>query len=101
MEVIEFILGSEHYGIESAYVTRICEVKNITRLPSAPQFVAGIINLHGVIVCVIDLKEFFQLPKSEANALNRILIVSSDGVSLGIMADVNRIESIDLHKLQT
>ena len=101
VEIIEFRLGSEHYGIEFTYVTQVFETKNITSLPGTPEFIEGIVNVHGNIICVINLKEFFGLPKLALNDLKCIVIINHDDIKLGILVDaVIGIESIVLNTIQ-
>ena len=63
LEVVEFLLAYETYGIESAYVREIYPLTEITPLPGTPPFVRGIVNIRGQILSVIDLKKFFELPE--------------------------------------
>lgn len=101
VEMIEFTLGSEHYGIESIHVSHVCKAKNITHLPSTPEFIEGIINIHGRLVCVINLKQLFGITKLPVDDMTRILIINHDDINLGIMADaVTRCEPITLETLQ-
>src|SRR5438105_2245634 len=62
LDVLEFRLGKERYAVESRYVREIIPLKTLTPLPCTPSFVAGIVNVRGRIVAVLDLKKFFGLP---------------------------------------
>src|SRR5262245_16822662 len=62
LEVVEFRLAQERYGIESSCIREVYPLKEITPVPCTPSFVVGIINLRGQILSVIDLKKFFKLP---------------------------------------
>ena len=59
----------------------------ITRVPKAPQFVEGVINLSGDIVTVIDLKKRFDLPKREETDNTRIIIVNVEDITVGMIVD--------------
>ena len=59
---------------------------NITRVPKAPDFVEGVINLRGE-VAVIDLRKRFELPARERTEDNRIIIVNIDSVAVGMIVD--------------
>lgn len=87
LEVVEFILAYETYGIESAYVREIYPLTEITSLPGTPPFVRGIVNVRGQILSVIDLKKFFELPEKGLTDLNKIIIVRDDNMEFGILAD--------------
>lgn len=87
LEVVEFLLAYETYGIESAYVREIYPLTEITLLPGTPPFVRGIVNIRGQILSVIDLKKFFELPEKGLSDLNKIIIVQDDNMEFGILAD--------------
>lgn len=87
LEVIEFLLSYETYGIESDYVREVYPLTEITPLPGTPPFVLGIVNVRGQILSVIDLKKFFELPEKGLTDLNKIIIVQDDDMEFGILAD--------------
>jgi purine-binding chemotaxis protein CheW len=87
LEVVEFLLAYETYGIESAYVREIYPLTEITPLPGTPLFVQGIVNIRGQILSVIDLKKFFELPEKGLSDLDKIIIVQDDNMEFGILAD--------------
>jgi len=101
IELIEFLLADEKYGIESTYVREVYPLKELTPLPCTPPFVLGIINVRGQILSVIDIKKFFGLPGKELNDLNRVIIVYTDEMELGILADVILgVRSVPLKEIQ-
>lgn len=87
LEVVEFLLAYETYGIESAYVREIYPLTEITLLPGTPPFVRGIVNIRGQILSVIDLKKFFELPEKGLTDLNKIIIIRDDNMEFGVLAD--------------
>jgi purine-binding chemotaxis protein CheW len=87
LEVVEFVLSGEHYGLESEYVTEVCPLRNLRPVPGAPAFVLGVDNVHGRIVSVIDLKRFFDLPQRGLTDLNRLIVVRYGAVDVGVLAD--------------
>ena len=87
LDVVVFDLDGERYGIELLGVREVCALKELTPVPCTPAFVLGIINLRGEIHTVIDLKKFFDLPESGLTELNKILILNSGDMRLGILAD--------------
>src|SRR5439155_26042073 len=84
LEVIEFRLADEQYGLESAYVREVYPMKELTPLPCTPPFVLGLINLRGQILSVIDIKKFFGLPERGLTDLNKALVVRTEVRQLGI-----------------
>ena len=88
LEVVEFLLASEKYGIESRRIREVYPMKELTPLPCTPPFVRGIINLRGQILSVIDIKKFFDLPEKGLTDLNKVIVVRMDEMELGILVDV-------------
>jgi purine-binding chemotaxis protein CheW len=87
IEVVEFLLSYERYAIEAAYIREICHMKEFTPLPCTPAFLFGIINLRGQILSVIDIRKFFDMPIKGITELNRVIILQSDKMEFGILAD--------------
>lgn len=87
LEIVEFVLAGEHYGIESSYVREVYPLKDYTPLPCTPPFVLGLVNVRGRIVSVIDIKKFFDLPEKGIGDLNRVIIIHGNKMEFGILAD--------------
>ncbi len=87
LEVVEFAAARERYAVESACIREVCRVKEITPLPCAPAFVAGVMNVRGQIVAVLDIKRFFGLPDAAAGEAKKVLIVRSGDKETGLLAD--------------
>jgi purine-binding chemotaxis protein CheW len=88
IEIIEFLLGSERYGIESFYVREVYPLKDFTPLPGVPSFILGIINVRGHILSVVNLKRFFSLPEKGLGEMNKVIILRNEQMEFGIVADV-------------
>jgi purine-binding chemotaxis protein CheW len=101
LEVVEFLLANERYGIESSYIREVYLMKELTPVPSTPAFVLGITSVRGRILSVIDVKKFFDLPERGLGDLNRIIIIESNEMELCILADVVMgVRSIPLDEIQ-
>ena len=87
LEIIEFDLSSEIYGIESAFVREACPLKDFTPLPGLPAFVFGIVNVRGQILSVVNLKKFFDLPEKGLGQLNKLIILRNGHMEFAILAD--------------
>jgi purine-binding chemotaxis protein CheW len=59
----------------------------MTPLPCTPSFVFGIVNIRGQILTVIDVKKFFELPDKGLTELNKVIVVRTPRLELGILAD--------------
>jgi purine-binding chemotaxis protein CheW len=87
IEVVEFVLADERYAFASEHVREVYPLEDITQLPCTPAFVLGIVNLRGEILSVIDIKKFFDLPDKGLSNLNKVIVLESDGMVFGIVAD--------------
>lgn len=98
---LEFLLAHERYGVESSYVREVWPLKDLTPVPCTPPFVLGIINIRGQILSVLDMKKFFNLPEKGLGELNKVIILESDDMELGVLADnIFGIRSLPLRGLQ-
>ena len=87
IEIVEFLLSSERYGLELRYVREVWPLKDLTPIPCTPAFVLGVINVRGQILSVINLKQLLDLPGKGLGDLNKVLILNSDTMEFGILAD--------------
>ncbi len=87
IEILEFLLVYETYAIETIHLKEVYPLKELSPLPCTPPFVLGIINVRGQILSVIDIKKIFTLPEKGLTDLNKVIILHSDSMELGILAD--------------
>jgi purine-binding chemotaxis protein CheW len=88
LKIVEIRLANETYAIESAYVREVLPLKEVTPLPCTPAYVLGLINVRGQIVSVIDLRVFFELPRESATRATKVVLLRSNDMELGVVADV-------------
>lgn len=88
IQLITFMLANETYGLESAYIREVYPLKEFTSLPGVPHYVLGVINVHGQIIPVIDLKKLFLLPGQGLTELNKVIILQNEQMEFGILADL-------------
>jgi purine-binding chemotaxis protein CheW len=95
-KVVVFRLGSDRYGVSLDRVREIQRAGRITPVPTAPDFVVGVMNLRGNILSIIDIRIFFGLPKVTVSEKTRILVVEGEGLKIGILVEqVDEIHAID------
>ena len=87
IQVVLFELGTETYGLDIATVHEIIRMQPITKVPRAPVYVEGVINLRGKVIPVIDIGKKFGFEKSERGKNNRIVVVYLQDTTLGIIVD--------------
>lgn len=77
----------EEYAIDLLYVLEIIEFQPVTAVPETPDYVAGIINLRGQVVPVIDVRTRFHKEKKEYTSRTCIIIIQINGQRLGLIVD--------------
>ena len=87
LTVVAFMLAHEKYAIELSHIREVYPLKNLTPLPNVPDFVMGIVNVRGEIVSIIDIRRFFDLPLKGLTNLNQVIILESEEMAFGILAD--------------
>lgn len=87
LQVVVFRLAAEEYALPITKVKDINRVLPITKIPQAPSFMEGIINLRGSINSVVDLRGRFGLKRGEKTDDTRIMIIEFRGQTIGIIVD--------------
>ncbi len=87
MQLVIFQLGGEEFGVDIMAVQEIIKMPEITAIPQAPEYVAGVINLRGRIIVVIDLGKKFNILSSEKNEEYKIIVVELGDQVIGMMVD--------------
>jgi len=86
-EFLTFTLGAEEYGVDILKVQEIRGYDTVTRIPDAPEFIKGVINLRGTIVPVVDMRLKFQLGKADYNSLTVMIILNVASRVVGMVVD--------------
>jgi Chemotaxis signal transduction protein len=77
----------EYYAVEIAAVVEIIEYSVPTNVPDTPDYIAGMMNLHGHIVPVIDIRTRFRKKPKDITARKCIIIVNINHNQLGLIVD--------------
>jgi purine-binding chemotaxis protein CheW len=86
-EFLTFALGSEEYGVDILKVKEIRGYDAVTRLPDAPDYIKGVINLRGTIVPVVDMRLKFRLERAEYTALTVMIVLNVADRVVGMVVD--------------
>jgi purine-binding chemotaxis protein CheW len=87
-QFVVFRLADEEYGAPIDSVQEIVRVPDtLTRLPKAPNFIKGVVNLRGAVLPVVDQRTRFDLADLERNDRQRIMVFTIDGVRTGFIVD--------------
>jgi purine-binding chemotaxis protein CheW len=87
LQLVTFKVDNEEFGVDILKVQEINKMMNITRIPNAPDYVEGVINLRGKIVPVVDLRKRLNFPQKPYDKNTRIIVVELDGMILGFIVD--------------
>jgi len=86
-EFLTFALGAEEYGVDILKVQEIRGYDTVTRIPDAPDFIKGVINLRGTIVPVVDMRLKFKLGKADYNEFTVMIILNIARRVVGMVVD--------------
>lgn len=87
LQLVTFHVGDEEFGVEILEVREINRMMEITRVPHAPDFVEGVINLRGQVIPVVDLRKRFGLQAVERDKSARIVVVELGERVVGFLVD--------------
>ncbi len=86
-QLVTFKIGSEEYGVKIANVQEINRMTEVTKIPRAPDYIEGIVNLRGNVIPALDLRRLFKLSEKQVTDATRIIIVDFRGKRTGIVVD--------------
>jgi purine-binding chemotaxis protein CheW len=87
MQLATFYVADLCLALQIEQIQEIMRPAPLTRVPHSPPEVSGVINLRGEVTTIIDLRRVLGLPPSRTTAEGRILIVRSQGESIGLIVD--------------
>jgi purine-binding chemotaxis protein CheW len=89
-QYLTFFVAGEEYAIPILRVREILEYSRVTRVPSTPPYIRGVINLRGSVIPVIDLAVKFGLEPAAISKTSCIVVVELSGSEqtiMGVIAD--------------
>jgi purine-binding chemotaxis protein CheW len=87
-QFVVFRLADEEYGAPIAAVQEIVRVpESLTRVPKAPAFIKGVVNLRGAVLPVVDQRSRFALPEIARSDRQRIMVFTIGGIRTGFIID--------------
>ena len=102
LQLVVFCLANERYGIATEYVRDVQPITDLSPVPCTPGFVVGIVNIRGKIYSVIDIRQFFGVPKREITSATKVIVVDAAELEVGILADdVEGAENVPLSEIKT
>ena len=87
-QFIVFRLDREEYAVPIDAVDEITRRPDaLTRVPKAPEFIDGVMNLRGAVIPVVDQRRRFDLPAAESTDRQRVIVITFDGLRAGFLVD--------------
>lgn len=87
IQLVTFSIGEEEFGVDILKVQEIIRTMEITRVPRAPEFVEGVINLRGKVIPIIDLRRRFKLADRAHDKHTRIIVIEISSMVVGFVVD--------------
>jgi len=100
-EFLAFKLGDEEYGVDILSVQEIRGYDTVTRVPEAPDYIKGVINLRGVIVPVVDLRLKFKLGNATYDEFTVMIVLNLRGKVIAAVVDgVSDVIAVDREQIR-
>ncbi|WP_432736234.1 chemotaxis protein CheW [Maridesulfovibrio sp. FT414] len=87
IQLVTFSIGDEEFGVDILKVQEIIRTMEITKVPRAPKFVEGVINLRGKVIPIIDLRSKFGLKTKDHDQQTRIIVIEINDMIVGFVVD--------------
>ncbi len=89
--VLLFSLSDEFFGIDVKHVRRVISLEKLMRIPKAPEFISGAINLEGNVIPVVDLARKIELGLTKVNERTKVIILEihhqDETIEAGVLID--------------
>lgn len=101
IELATFYIGDALCGMDILKIQEINKLMDMTKVPQAPSYVIGILNLRGQIVTIIDLGKKLGLGVTDTTLSSRNIIVNSPGEHVGLLVTrLSDVISADTDKIE-
>ena len=101
MQIIVFRLNDEQFAVETSRVQGINDMMEVTKVPGAPKYIKGLINLRGNVISLLDLELLLDIEK-KSNTKNNIIILNIKGELVGVAVDaVSEVMDVTDSKMET
>ena len=87
LQVVTFKIENEEFGVNILQVQEINKMMSITKIPNAPFFIEGVINLRGKIIPIVNLRKKLGFETKPHDKATRIIIINLDALTLGFVVD--------------
>jgi len=85
---VVFSIAEQRYALPLETVETVVRMVEITELPGAPEFIRGVINFHGDVIPVLDLRKKFSLGELPIKINDQLVIINFKNKHYSVIADV-------------
>lgn len=86
-QLLVFTLDAPRYALNLELVERVIRAAEITPLPKAPDWVLGVLNVHGQVLPVVDLRPRLNLPPRKMDPDHRFILARSGPRLVALLVD--------------
>ena len=87
---VTFCIGSASYALAAEHVLHLESFETATHVPGAAPFIAGLIQVRGRVIPVVDVRARFGLPPIPHTLDHRVVVVRSGARVAGLLVDSAR-----------
>jgi purine-binding chemotaxis protein CheW len=87
LDVLLFEVGGQLYGLPARDVRRVLRAVSVVRLPRAPAVIEGVIDVHGTILAVVDIRARFRLPPKRLHPDDHLIVADAGRRDVAVRAD--------------
>jgi len=96
LQLVTFHIGDEEFGVDILNIQGINRMVEVTKVPNAPDYVEGIINLRGKVIPIIDLRKRLGMVEKDYDKNTRFIVVEMKDKVIGFIVDsVNEVLRIN------
>jgi len=94
-QLVVIRINQEYFGIDLELIRECAEFRKVTSIPGCPDFVAGVINVRGEVLPIVDMRPTLHVPTDAGENFHKAVVVQFENISVGIVAE-EIIESVFL-----
>lgn len=87
LQLVTFHIANEEFAVDILNIQGINRMVEITKVPNAPEFVEGIINLRGKVIPLICLRKRLGMPERDYDKSTRFIVVEINSRVIGFIVD--------------
>lgn len=101
MQVVVFKIGDEQFAVQTSKVQTINDSLQVTKVPNAPSYIKGLVNLRGNIICLLDVNLLLKKENIDSKD-STIIILQLENEQVSIAVDeVDEVIDIDESIIET